>query len=75
MNTIKQLLEAKAAIEHDDLTGLYDNISIDGAIEAIIEWLTEENQDFEDKNIDDEPRFFVIDKLILDCIKEQETKP
>jgi hypothetical protein len=39
MKTPKQYLEEIASIEHDDPTGLYDNISVEGAITAFVKYL------------------------------------
>jgi hypothetical protein len=43
--TPKQYLEEVAAIEHDDPTGLYDNISVEGAVTAFVKYLTHESNE------------------------------
>ena len=53
--TAKQELEEIAAIEHDDPTGLYDNISIDGAIQAFGNWLSKK---YVTTGADDGPRAY-----------------
>jgi hypothetical protein len=47
VKTPKQELEERAAIEHDDPTGLYDNISINGAIAAFAKYLLEKRQELQ----------------------------
>jgi hypothetical protein len=43
--TPKQFIEAIAAIEHDDLTGLYDEVSVEGAITAFVKYITRKNKE------------------------------
>jgi len=47
MKTPRQELEERAAIEHDDPTGLYDNISVEGAIAAFAKYLLEKRQELQ----------------------------
>ena len=47
--TPKQEIEEIAAIEHDDPTGLYDNISVEGAIIAFVKYLTQKGNLIDEK--------------------------
>ena len=67
MKTYKQLLKEASAIEHNDLSGDYDDISINLALLVLQKWIDERVCDFKVNRSPTE----IINELIGELIKER----